>query len=711
MKYIPDKHHQIAVKFLLQNPGSGLLMDPGLGKTGCVLYTFYLLRKKKLAKKMLVVSKIKVAYNTWPDEIKKWGFPFNSHILHGKGMDVKYLESDAIDIHLINFEGLDWLKNTLLNKKNKHLRNMFDICVIDESTKIKNTNTQRFRTIRSLAPLFKRRHILTGTPTPKSMMDIYGQIWFLDLGHCLGFKTQFRNEFFTPSGFMGYEDKLVEGGEEKIFNKLKHLVIRFKDTGKDMPEVVLIDRKIPMPPKAMRLYKELELEFIAEMESGVVTAVNAAARSSKLRQVTNGSVYGEDKKVHKIHTEKAEELIELVEELNGKPVFVAYEFQHDLDQLKEAFPNAPHIGSGVSEKKAREIIKDWNAGKIPILFGHPDSVAHGLNMQEIDAAVVFFSLTWNLENYQQFIKRIARRGNKAKFTMVYHIIMENTIDELMMARLAQKEKSQKNLLKYFEDYLAKETGMASKAFTDDVENLIKAAVNCKFKLPKWKGDADAFLREWRGSICALKPQGLAEFIKITRKETVKLEKKVPAAKVTDMVEKCIEFYENVFNPTYNEDGTCKYLDEMFAVVYPSTEKEEKEMRDKFSANLNGEKAGMEVVEKKPKKGFGAKVVDKNEAETAVKEATKAPDKRKSKVVKEEPVVSKSQKKRVDAQSSGKTSEKFDKALSMLKSVNGASVKDIAKAIGSSEANVRAMIGSMRAKNIKVKSLGNSVFKV
>ena len=411
-----------------------------------VLLAFKILKKKKIVKNLIVVAKLRIIYSTWPNEIAKWDMPFTHTLLHGPKKDVNF--DKDVDIYFINYEGLPWLKKKLKGKN----KEKFDWMVLDESSKIKNTKTARFRIIRKIAGQFKRRTILTGSPIPNGLKDIFGQVYFLDLGKAFGsFITKFLVDYFLPCGYMGYDWKLQEGAEKKIYSKLKGLVLRFGNEMLDLPPLHKVNREIELSGKAMELYKEIEKEFIVELGSGTITADSAGVLSGKLRQMVGGRIYDKDGATHVVHDEKIEDLEEVIEELQGSPCLVLYEFRHELKALRERFPNAPYIGGGVSAKRGSEIEGEWNRGELPVLFGHTDSVAHGLNLQESGRHVIFFSLTWNLENYEQVIQRLWRQGQKNP-VIVIHIIAKGTIDEAILTAIEGKDKTQKALLNALRDF-------------------------------------------------------------------------------------------------------------------------------------------------------------------------------------------------------------------------------------------------------------------
>jgi len=433
---------------LLENPASGLFLAPGLGKTICTLQAFDILRDEKIIKNMLIVAKLRIINSTWPREISKWGFDYKVHTLHGKDKD-KLLKEKA-DVYLINYEGLPWLYEQLVKKK---VGTNIDMIVLDESSKIKNTRTQRFKLVKKMMPLFKRRHILTGSPAPNNLLDLFGQIFFLDGGEALGrYITHYRNMYFYPTGYMGYEFKLQDGAEEQIYDRVAPIVLRFGHDLIDMPPLQKRTVDIEFTKASRKKYVEMENHFITMIKDKTVTASNAGVKTQKLRQMANGSVYDENGKIVVIHEEKIEALKELIDELQGDPCLVGYEFDHDLKALQRHFPDVPYIGRGVNSKKQNKIEDDWNAGKLPVLFGQIATVAHGLNLQESGCNVVFYSLTWNLEDYEQFIQRVWRQGQK-NTTIVHHLMMADSVDQDVMTVLEQKDATQRALL----DALAKRT--------------------------------------------------------------------------------------------------------------------------------------------------------------------------------------------------------------------------------------------------------------
>jgi hypothetical protein len=461
-QWVPKPYMKRAMQFLLEQGGAGLLLDPGLGKTSISLGAFKVLKKAGLVKCMLVVAPLRPLYLTWPGELRKWSdFEGLSYtILHG---DDKLKElRRSVDVYLINPEGLLWL----LQQREFSARFRGQLLVIDESTKFKNTQSERFKILRPALPLFSRRWILTGTPAPNGLMDLFGQVYIIDLGHALGgYITHYRQRYFSPGGYGGYSWALNNGAEEQIYEQLKPLCLRMSATDYLKLPPISKDtdpgrtpRYIDLPPAARRAYDKMEVDLLTKLEKGTVVAANAAVATMKCRQIANGGLYYdegvEDERVKKkdrrwqlLHDAKTEAVKDLLEELSGQPTLVTYDFDHDKQRLLKALGvNTPWIGRGVVGEQLRDIERRWNRGEIPYLLVNPASASHGTNLQGAGRAVIWHSLTWNYEDYDQLIKRIWRQG-QTKRVFVHHIIARNTIEEtILFVSLAGKAKTQNKLL-------------------------------------------------------------------------------------------------------------------------------------------------------------------------------------------------------------------------------------------------------------------------
>lgn len=456
----PHAYQKRAIKFLLEHGAAGLFLDPGLGKTSITLAALKILKKEKTFKRALIIAPLRVCYSVWPKETQKWTdfHGLRCSILHGEHKRMR--AQDDAEIYLINPEGLEWLiESGTLEKLN------CDTLIVDESSKFKHTRTQRYALLKPQLKNFRRRWILTGSPTPNGLLDLFGQIYILDLGASLSpYITQYRRMFFDPTGYGGYQFKLKPDGAERINKAIKPIVLRLEAADYlELPERVDNVINIELPADARKAYNQMERVLMTALAKGeIVSAANAGVATMKCRQIANGGLYRgididnpivkADAWAH-MHMAKVEAVADLVEEMEGQPVLIAYEFEQDLHRLLKVLgKDTPVLGGGVSAKAGARIERDWNEGNLPVLLGHPQSMAHGLNLQGAGNAIIWHSLTWNYENYDQFIKRVHRQGNTHKKVFVHHIIARNTIDEVMLLTLQNKGKVQHNFLTALKDY-------------------------------------------------------------------------------------------------------------------------------------------------------------------------------------------------------------------------------------------------------------------
>ena len=430
------------MEFALKRDGCGLMLDPGLGKTSITLAVIDIARDAGDIRKTLVVAPLRVCNTVWPVEGEKWD-DFNALTI----INLCAVKSDR-RAEVMAGEGHVFLINPeSLIKVLPLLTPEFELLVLDESTKFKDTQTQRFKALRKALPQFKRRMILTGTPVPNGVQDLFGQMFVVDFGASLGkFVSHFRNEFCVqdPSGF-GWS--LRRGSAENIYKRVANRLMRLdaKDHLK-MPEYVNNFIEVDLPKQLQSQYKELEKAFVTEMENTKIAVFNPAAVGTKLRQMANGFIYDDQqgavaREAIRLHTEKLDALEELVEEMQGRPLLVAYEFIEDGIMLQERFPTAIDLGK---VKDVQSVVNRFNRGEIPLMIAHPASAGHGLNLQEACNTVCCYGITWNLEWYQQFIARVYRQGQKAGSVVVHHIVCRGTKDEDVMGALRDKDLTQKS---------------------------------------------------------------------------------------------------------------------------------------------------------------------------------------------------------------------------------------------------------------------------
>lgn len=465
-KWIPEKYQIKGVKWLLSHAGAGLFLDPGLGKTSITLAALKVLKKERELPALIVVP-LRPLYNVWDSrnedsEPAKWTdfHDLSFEVLHGTDKD-KALRRTA-DVYLINPEGLEWLFS-------QRVRPNFRVLVIDESTTFKHTNTKRYKILKQFLPDFARRWILTGTPAANGLLDLFGQIYICDLGNALGrFITKFRLDYFNATGYGGYTWVPQEGAEKRIYKRIEPLVLRMDENDYlDLPPLhgALVRSKRPniikvqLPPAARKMYDQLEELFFLELEDGSVTAANAAVKSMKLRQIANGGIYIDKgaeetggiqgkrgkRKFSVVHDAKTDAVIELLDDLDGRATVIAYEFNHDVDRMRmnSRLKNCPAIGEG-SLRDDTLLAQDWNRGKLSELMVNPASFSRGSNMQRGGDALIYASLIYNFEHYDQLIRRFWRKGRKKPF-YVWHIEAEDTVDAALIASIGRKNKVQRGL--------------------------------------------------------------------------------------------------------------------------------------------------------------------------------------------------------------------------------------------------------------------------
>lgn len=485
---LAHNYQKEAIKFLLTHGAAALLLDPGMGKTAIVLKALDALKRAKTNRRTLVVAPLRVAQLVWPNEPNEWSDlkGLRVGVLHGPGKERVLEDRDNYDILVINPEGLQWLLTGDRNGRNADMREFkkygFDTLVIDELTKFKSTSGVRFKVLKQVLPTFIRRWGLTGTPAPNGLMDLFGQMYVLDLGNALGkFITHYRSKYFVPLDRNGWNWGLQPGAAERIYEAIKPLAMRASaEDHLELPELVPVKHMVELPPKVRALYESVEQDLIAAIHGKEVIASNAAAASTKCRQICNGAVYvdddlasrvaGKKRDVLNLHDLKLDALEETFDELNGSPMLVAYEFNHDLSRLRERFKDGVFMADYKTERAAKEVEDAWNNNEISKLFGHPASMGHGLNMQKGGANHIgLFSSLWDLELFLQFIQRVRRQGNKAARVYLHHYLVADSVDMVAFFAQRRKDKNQNNLL------LALAETRASKSSLDILRESVKEA--------------------------------------------------------------------------------------------------------------------------------------------------------------------------------------------------------------------------------------------
>ena len=438
--FAPRPYQRYAIRRIIDAPAVALLLDMGMGKTVSTLTAINELMFDRFeVHKVLVIAPLRVALSTWRDECEMWEHTRHLRISVAVGnlrTREEALAEDA-DIYVVNRDVVKWLVGYYRAKW------PFDMVVVDESSSFKNPASQRFRALRKVRPLVQRVVLLTGTPAPNGLMDLWSQLYLLDRGERLGRTlTEYRERYFRPgqqSGHIVYSYDARPGAEQEIFRRIGDICVSMKSEDYlTLPPLVQNVVRVRLPEAAAKRYREMERELVLSIGEADITAVSAAALSNKLLQMANGAVYDTEGKVVKLHDAKVEALDEIISCNEGKSVMVIYSYRHDLDALRRRYPKA-------RELKTADDIRTWNAGQIPLLLVHPQSAGHGLNLQHGGHIVVWYGLTWSLEAYQQTNKRLHRPG-QTEPVVLHHLVARDTVDEDVMRALAGKAAGQESML-------------------------------------------------------------------------------------------------------------------------------------------------------------------------------------------------------------------------------------------------------------------------
>lgn len=445
MKYNPHDYQRYATEYIESHPEAAVFLDMGLGKTSITLTALNnLLFDYFDVHRILVVAPLRVARNTWSDEIEKWEHLHNLTFAIAVGTEKERLEAlrKQADITMINRENLQWL----IEKSGQPFE--FDMIVIDELSSFKNHQAKRFKALMKVRPKVKRIVGLTGTPSSNGLMDLFAEFKILDMGMRLGrFIGQYRNTYFKPDKVNGpivYSYKPLPGAEDAIYEKISDITISMKAADHlKMPELVNTKYMVHLSEKEKKKYEDMKAELVLALPEGEITAANAASLSGKLSQMANGAVYADDESILPIHDKKLDALEDIIESANGKPILIAYWFKHDLMRIEQRLTEKKipfqELDSDASMKK-------WNRGELPVALIHPASAGHGLNLQSGGSTIVWFGITWSLELYQQTVARLYRQGQTSGTVTVIHILTEGTVDEKIMKALADKDSTQSALI-------------------------------------------------------------------------------------------------------------------------------------------------------------------------------------------------------------------------------------------------------------------------
>ena len=431
------------IEHIRENDCCALWVDMGLGKTVATLTAIKHLKDELEVANVLVVGPKRVIRKTWPDEIKGWdhltGLTYS--VISGSGADQRLAAAKKrVDIHLINTENLQWLLDQFMEQtESGHWRMKakwpWDMVVLDESTRFKNQDSNRYRAIRRVRKFIDRLVELTGTPAPKGLKDLWGQVFLMDFGCRLG-NTQkaFKNRFMSWCDSLG-DYYIPREKEQHIHNQVSDIALTLKaEDYLELPPVIGLDDPrgnvwVAMSDSEAEEYEDFKRNFVMELQGSTVTAANAGVLWGKLLQLANGAVYTEAPNWEEFHNAKLEALMEIEEALQDKPMMVVYNYRSDLARIVREF-NRAKVNYRVLDTEQDEI--DWNEGRIERLLFHPASAGHGTNLHKNGCEdLVWFGLTANTENYLQANARIAGGHRRVgKRVHLHHILCEDSHDSL-----------------------------------------------------------------------------------------------------------------------------------------------------------------------------------------------------------------------------------------------------------------------------------------
>ena len=446
MKFRPYEYQQTAIKWIIDNPRCGLFLDMGLGKTVSTLTAIQQLMDDCEISRTLVVAPKKVAETTWTTEAQKWDHLKSLKVAKVMGTEKqrKLALAEKADVYVIGRDSFVWLVGIFGGML------PFDVLVIDELTSFKSSKSNRFKAMRMATPTAKRVIGLTGTPAPNGLIDLWAQMYCIDMGERLGKSvTKYRETYFETHKWNNIivRCNVKKGYDEVIRKKIADICLSMQ--AKDylqLPDLINHTIKVQLSTATMQAYTKFEREKVLQFqdehqgETANVLAQSAAGLMNKLSQFANGAIYDEDRNVHNVHDEKLDRLAEIIEAANGSSVLVFYQYKHDAARIAEKFK-----GYRVKVYTDEKQLIEWNAGQVDILLAHPASTAFGLNMQDGGHYIVWFGTGWNLELYQQANARLHRQGQQYP-VQVYNLVCSGTVDERAVTALENKKGVQQGLL-------------------------------------------------------------------------------------------------------------------------------------------------------------------------------------------------------------------------------------------------------------------------
>ena len=438
-------YQRYCMEFVMAHPEALLILSMGLGKSVTSLYSILdLMFDRFEVSKVLIIAPLRVCTSVWPEERLKWeGLDFlRMSVVTGSAKQRQVAIEHPADVYVINRENVKWLVEYLKEWP-------FDMVVIDELSSFKNHRSQRWKALKKIRPKIKRIVGLTGTPASNGLMDLWAEVFLIDGGKRLGrFIGKYREAYFRAAGMNPYTGVVynyvpLPGAEERIYEKISDIAVSMKARDYlDMPDFVPVTHAVHMDRAERELYDELKKELLVTVDGEEIDAANAAVLTGKLLQMANGAIYTDDRGVIEVHRQKLYMLEDLIEQANGQNVLVAYWFQHDHDRI---LLHLRDQGYQPRDIKTDADIADWNTGKIQVGLISPASAGHGLNIQKGGHILIWFSMIWSLEMYQQTNARLWRQGQTEVVT-AHHIVCRDSVDEDVLDALTHKDVTQQKLI-------------------------------------------------------------------------------------------------------------------------------------------------------------------------------------------------------------------------------------------------------------------------
>ena len=437
------EYQERAIRFCLEKKKAYLAIDMGLGKTAIALKVI-----QRTKQKAFVLAPLRTIYSSWPEEIAKWTPELSYYILHGPGKSLAHTKD--VDVVLMNYEGLKWFSQQRGNIPRRMI-------IYDESSMCKSHATQRFKLLRKMLLLWTDYALcLSATPAPNGLHEMWSQYFLLDQGGALEKNiSAFRRKYCKAISYPGMPITLYKVDErftKDIYKAVAPRTFRLKaEDYLDMPPITYNSIKCKLSTKLMKQYKELEKEFFLALETADIESDNKVGVSMKLRQFVQGGLYDEDKLWHIVHKIKLQALKELLDTSAGQPILCAIQFRGELTMIQDAIGSVPVIAGGTSAKQAQKYITAWNSGSLPLLLCHPASLSHGVNLQSGGHLLLWYGLTWSLEQYSQLNGRLYRQGQRNP-VVIHHLVMQDTVDEAVLQALTDKAAGQDAFLSYLKQY-------------------------------------------------------------------------------------------------------------------------------------------------------------------------------------------------------------------------------------------------------------------